>query len=453
MSRWVTSFNSHQFHSTWETLKEKLSKLNIDEITDENILQEVARLNKVIEFIDKYLKLIDPDINISNFANILNNLNQYATSIINELNTFISNKNIAYIQRANNHIDNCLNTIKQFNTVLPKVSGQGIFAMLKKYNETLEEALAEIDLTSTIQASHEIEILKQKLIDGIDDEDSIEAQIELMLKDTEEKHKQLVDFYNNTLNDSEYDNTVKEFITKSKDDIAQYLKVAKDETTEISTKIEHLDKFYVKIFGELNNDDKRIGGLKSELDSRINELDNFEKKQKTKYSTLISEIEGLLPSATSVGLAEAYNKERDNFKWPVRIWNTIFILSLIAMFITSYSTLKDIQDIADSGKHILQTLPIIAPLIWLAIFASKRRSENQRLEQEYAHKEALAKSYSSYKKQIEGLNEKDQMLLIKLLNSTIDTISHNASESLDKKHGDDMPVQDLLKTLISEIKK
>jgi len=123
------------------------------------------------------------------------------------------------------------------------------------------------------------------------------------------------------------------------------------------------------------------------------------------------------------------------------------------MFLTSYFSLENIKGIEDIGKHFFKTLPIIAPLIWLAIFASSRRSENQRLEQEYAHKEALAKSYSSYKKQIDGLKEEDQSLLIKLLDNAIETISKNASETLDKKHGDGTPLQSIVKTLTEEIKK
>ena len=271
MSRWTTNFDSHPFHTSWEELNAKLNSINIENITDDNILQEIARIKKVIEYIDKYIKLIDPDINITNFTQNLDNLNHYITNTTGNLHQFISNQNfIRLLQRANNNIDNCLNIIKQFHTVLPKVSGQGIFSMLKKYNETLEEALSQIDLNSTIHSSEEINNLKQKLIDGVDDQDSIEVQIEEMLKESEEKHSQLLDFFNNTLNDSEYDNTTKELITKAKDEIIQYLKIAKDSTIEISTKVDNLNKFYVKIFGELNDEEERVGGLKSELDKRIN---------------------------------------------------------------------------------------------------------------------------------------------------------------------------------------
>ena len=102
----------------------------------------------------------------------------------------------------------------------------------------------------------------------------------------------------------------------------------------------------------------------------------------------------------------------------------------------SFSTLKNLSSIEEIAKSILHSLPITLPLIWVAVYASKRRSENQRLEQEYAHKEALSRSYISYKKQISELGKEDSELLEKLILEAINTISYNASKTLDKKHGD-----------------
>ncbi|PHQ65974.1 MAG: hypothetical protein COB99_00795, partial [Sulfurimonas sp.] len=65
MSRWITPFESHPFHSSWESLQNKLKEIKINDAANKDIIIEIARLNKVIEYIDKYLKLIDPDINIT----------------------------------------------------------------------------------------------------------------------------------------------------------------------------------------------------------------------------------------------------------------------------------------------------------------------------------------------------------------------------------------------------
>jgi hypothetical protein len=56
---------------------------------------------------------------------------------------------------------------------------------------------------------------------------------------------------------------------------------------------------------------------------------------------------------------------------------------------------------------ILNKLPIYLPVVWLAYYSSKRRGEAQRLKQEYAHKESLAKSYMGYKDQLEELDDEN----------------------------------------------
>lgn len=66
------------------------------------------------------------------------------------------------------------------------------------------------------------------------------------------------------------------------------------------------------------------------------------------------------------------------------------------------------------------------------------------MQQEYAHKEALAKSYQSYKQQIEALKDDNDEMLKGLLTKSIETIAYNVSETLDKKHGDKMPIQELV---------
>lgn len=472
MSKWITQYEAHAFHAQWKQLKDKLDEISSDEIATEDAVFEVARLKKVVTYIDSYMKIIDPEINV-NMTNVLNSMQTSARDALSHINSYLSNKNIGHLHHANNYIDTCLTTSKQLNTVLPKVTGRSINSMLTDYNNTIKDALGDINLSEAIASSKEIESLKNKLVD---DEDSIESQVNSMLKDTEEKHAKLVEFYNNVLNDEEYNDTTKELISKAKEkveesqtEISGYLKKTKEDILELSKKIEDFEKYYVNVFGEIDEDveeEVRKGGLKEEIESRLKSLEkfdkdqqkvfvdtlkqkvkglhNYEKVQNERHNKLFEHINSLLPSATSAGLATAYYEERGKFKDPIMYWNIAFIITLLAISIVSFFTLQELNTIEDFGKSILHTLPITGPLIWLAIYASKRRSENQRLEQEYAHKEALAKSYSSYKKQIEELNQEDQELLVKLLDTSIAAVAYNASETLDGKHGDNTPIEEIL---------
>ena len=99
-------------------------------------------------------------------------------------------------------------------------------------------------------------------------------------------------------------------------------------------------------------------------------------------------------------------------------------------------------------KGLVYKLPFYAPVLWLAFYASKRRSESQRLQQEYSHKESLAKSYMSYKEQIEAIGDSDNAMLKELITRSIATIAHNASESLDGKHGDKVPTMEMLESAV-----
>jgi len=196
--------------------------------------------------------------------------------------------------------------------------------------------------------------------------------------------------------------------------------------------------------------------LKKELEVKRGELDGSQNEHKTTYSTLIEEIKSLMPMAVSTGLATAYKEQKESFRKPIIGYSALFFASItLLIFIGStivfeYPFLAGL--FANKGaltngwtstiNALLFRLPLSLPLIWLAYFASKRRSEYNRLQQEYAHKEVLAKSFQSYKTQIEGLSKdiKDDELINRLLKSTIDTIGFNASATLDKKHGDKTPI-------------
>ena len=59
-----------------------------------------------------------------------------------------------------------------------------------------------------------------------------------------------------------------------------------------------------------------------------------------------------------------------------------------------------VSNLTEFLEKSLIRLPIIVPVVWAALTVSKRRSEMHRLAEEYAHKEALAKSYEGFKQQI-----------------------------------------------------
>lgn len=81
-------------------------------------------------------------------------------------------------------------------------------------------------------------------------------------------------------------------------------------------------------------------------------------------------------------------------------------------------------------------LLINAPLIWIATIANINLNRFSRLEQEYSHKEALAKSYERYKTEIQELEQLgvtgSEELKVKLLEINLEAFKVNPAEHSDK---------------------
>jgi len=493
MSRWIENFENHAFRATWEDLKEKLEESEPDNSVP-TAIQELARLKKVIAYLDSSLENIDPELFPTN---LLDSYNKQATECRNQINSFNSNLNIGHITNANASADNLLTYIRPYMLAEGSIR-QTLLASVKAYSTEMEKSLEKFNKSATKELG-EIQVSKGKidtyeansknefeaaeeargkideyvdtLFNSTDEDTSIKDTIEEIEGNFTRKHEELQLLYDEAFEDDEEEDkiSIKSALKTAKEELESDVVEAQKKLKHIKSEIKEFDEFYEEIFGELNEETElREKGLKQELDTRLNQLTSFETTQNTKHKALFEKIEALLPGATSAGLASAYKELKDSFTDPIKHWNWLFIGSVTVMFIATFLSFIQIEQIAESGNRIysfanadtldktftslLHKLPLYVPLVWLAIFASKRRSETQRLQQEYAHKEALAKSYDSYKTQIEQLEKGDQEMLLKLIENSIQTIAHNASETLDGKHGDGTPFQEFVKNA-TEVKK
>lgn len=207
------------------------------------------------------------------------------------------------------------------------------------------------------------------------------------------------------------------------------------EISEIETKVQEFEN---KVFGKTTEDKEALKFKITELKSELEELHS---DWEEKYGTLSTKIEALLPGATSAGLAKSYHDQKKSYKTPNILWSIVFIGTMIGMVWYAVTTIKDSETVGGAFMNILARAPFFVPTIWLALFASKQQSQNRRLEQEYAHKESLAKSYEGYKREIAKLPESSdkEEIMEKLVASLIDASSYNPSETLEKKSHNDSP--------------
>lgn len=209
--------------------------------------------------------------------------------------------------------------------------------------------------------------------------------------------------------------------------------------TKSEAELKAIENFKLELLGDT---EKNIVGQKQRFDTLESEIKINKKTWDDNTDTLFKKIEGLLPGATATGLAKAYQEQRLSYNKPYWLWATVFVLTMGGAIWFAIANLKDATSIEDAFMKVISRLPFFIPAFWLAIFASKQQSQNKRLQQEYAYKEALTKSYEADKQEIEKLPEtaEKHILSTKLLETMIDSAKFNPSETLGSiSHNDGPP--------------
>ncbi len=139
-----------------------------------------------------------------------------------------------------------------------------------------------------------------------------------------------------------------------------------------------------------NDAQQRVEAYESEI-ARLNSA--FEATQ--------TKLEGLLPHATSAGLASAFHIQKSRFSKPRILWLTLFVGAICALLIVAACGLPPSNETWDSIlRHLVNRLPLVAPLIWLAIYSGHHYNMALRMEEDYAFKEALSTAFEGYKREM-----------------------------------------------------
>lgn len=471
MSRWIDGFENHAFQGVWKQILEEVENVSANDETVATDVKEISRLKKVVSYIDELLRSADPELIP---LNTWNNFQQQATNVLTQVRQYIQNKNIGHIQNANNHSDNLLTYVRPY-VLSGKGSAQAAGRAFKEYSKTVTEhidILSEKAKTAVVQAEENksetdailqaveeqqtrIRDLADSFLDG---DDNLRQRLEDFYEEVETWHTRISEYHNELTAGNEEESSIVLQIEEAKKQAIENAKSTKGALDSSASLLDELEQFSQTIFGKQDRNGKRQGGLREELNIRRREIEQFKQEQSTTYKTLLDEIEGLIPGATSAGLATAYKEMKDKFDTPIRNFSIIFYFALALLFILAFVFITDDFGLwyinfvkIDEPKLLLNNLffklPILLPVLWLAIFASKRRSEDRRLQQEYAHKEALAKSYESFRYQIDALKTDDEQLKKQLLERSIAAIAFNASITLDGKHGDKLPLLETIDKL------
>lgn len=477
MSRWIDQFKSHPFNAQWARVLDGLGNAKVDDETIVTDVKELARLKKVAGYLDVMIRGVDPElVPLSTW----DSFNSQADACAGQIEAYNSNRNIGHIQNANNHADNLLTYLRPYmvgefvarNAAQSSLSDyfDAFIGYVDSFKEKASRLLGEISkdkdesdalYNSINNYKADIEQLKIELFDP---EKGTQAKIRIMVAEADIQHSSISEVYDEVIVGSDEKLSTKLAVQQAREFVNSERERVEGIVGSVESEVSDIKKFYNRVFGEKNENGERIGGIVSDFGGLMQKLTSFESAQRIKYEELIKEIDGLIHGATSANLATAYKEMKESFTWPIRLSSAAFYVSIGLILISAfYSVFKISHDPSfeislipvgewDSLlKDFVHRLPLYIPIVWLALYSTRRRSEYQRLQQEYAHKEAVARSYMSYKEQIEKLDGQDKVLMAKLIDSAINAVAHNASETLDGKHGEKMPIQEVVEKALEAV--
>ena len=361
----------------------------------------------------------------------------------------------------NSNLTTILSLVKQsedlniitFNTyldviveILPFLNSNIISSNLKPvedYAKVVKNELESINFKDARTMYSDISTYHERL--NGDNSDGIKTIIETAKKDIVAIHTSITS--NNT--------TIQSLLTSSTNsDKAINALLVKSESNKkaIESKLASILADYVKVFGDTEGAEQ-VDGIQQQYEKIKKLYEENYAEQKKIYEKFNKDIESQLGKATMAGLAASYIKESNKFDKPITFWNRVFMFSLVTVIGFSFYRLLSIElvdNLSKLGTYLIQSLPILGPLTWLAIYASSRRSEAERLRQEYNHKATVANTFLNFKDEFEKSKSKDDnRVMEEFINSTITSIHFNPSQTLSKKQKSDMP----LERIVDNIKK
>lgn len=484
MSRWTEEFKAHPFQAEWEVLKTELSEVEVDDQTVMTSVQELARLKQVITYVDGIVQAAIPELTPKS---VWDNFHQQVGPCLSRIRSYVGDRNIAQIREANVNADNLLTYVKPY-LIAPAEAiaalkdasltyGREIDDSLESFKNKSAESAADINAFATTSKTHlediegkksQVETYAYELLEGDEENPSIKDEIDEFVENIKKQNAVIEEYHQKLIDGVGDEESIQAQIEEAYGEITDTNEKIVELLDGVSQKTKDLQAFHVLVFGKPEEDGSIKSGLKFEIEKRKTEIDALTVTQKGRYDTLFKQIEGLLPGATSAGLASAYGNLKTTFTDPITNYTKIFYGAIGTLFVTSLIFLTqeihvwpkaeiiwaDTKDWDMLFKGLLFKLPLVGPVIWLALFAAARRNQYERLQQEYSHKEALASSYESYKTQLIALGKEGEELQKHLIESAINAISFNASSTLDKKHLEKLPIQELFDKLsLDELKK
>jgi len=246
---------------------------------------------------------------------------------------------------------------------------------------------------------------------------------------------------------------------------------AKTDAEKTKVAIDGLKEQLDQIVANARSDRDGTSKLAKQADEIETKLKGYESELETLNAAskqLHERIEELLPGATGVGLAKSFSKRKDEFARPKKWWAVAFGVSLVSFAVLSFwgplnvrEVLASNGDVADAKfwaealRGLTWRVPIMIPLVWFAIYASRHHMLSLRLEEEYAEKVAISQSFEGYKREMEAIEKggKAGTPLETLCDNVLRILGRSPGLIYDKKPEHITPLSVLDDSMIARIEK
>lgn len=175
----------------------------------------------------------------------------------------------------------------------------------------------------------------------------------------------------------------------------------------------------------------------NETNARLGKYEEDIKGMGEAHAAMLDKLEGLLPHATSAGLASAFHSQKARFSKPQPYWLGLFVVAIAGLLYAAGMGLPSAGDSWDAIlRHFVNRLPVVAPLVWLAIYAGHHYSMALRMEEDYAFKEAVSTAFEGYKREmlaIPATPGSDVSPLVRLCESVLGALAERPGRIYDGK--------------------
>ncbi|WP_284336728.1 hypothetical protein [Comamonas sp. NoAH] len=481
MSRWIDAAKNNKFQTVWNQLLNALNDVDINDSSPPSAIYEFARLRKILTLIDNVIKKSDPELFP---VAIYEKLHQLTKTCFDQVTAYNGNKNAGNLTGANSSADSLFLLVRPY-ILVPDQEIDAFSSAVEAYSSSVTKYIKNFvhsakEAQSALSIANDEAIAQKKRIDDIEarvksfddyifsvnnENKSTEIRIRNMVEKITNDQKAVSDYYEKIFNGPE---STSQIISGYERDIRKLRDKLNALTESATNEHEDLKNFYHRIFGrpDTGGVEAEHKGLKHELDERLEQLRTYEEAHNVRHNAMFQKVESLLPGATSAGLATAYKVLKDSFDKRISNYTKAFYGALVFLLISGLFMIIDYtsnpfkvelvkpHDWQEMLKTLLVRAPVVIPVVWFAVFSATRRSQYERLQQEYAHKEALASSYEGYKKQLQDLRVDAEELQKELIAKSINAIAYNASTTLDGKHTEKPPVLQFFEKLnADELKK